>query len=182
LFDGIRFNLANAGDMDIYGVEVESQTQISENMLWTFAITYLDATYASYTDAPCPIFILSPTCDLTGERKDDAPKWTATTNLTWEKPISNNLALFMRGELYYRGERFTAGDNDPNALIGSTTLLNASIGIHNIDQTWDVRIWGRNLTDEEFPQIMFDTVVQTGSYSGYPNDPKTYGITARFWF
>jgi len=182
LFDGIRFNLANAGDMDIYGVEVESQTQVSENMLWTFAVTYLDATYASYTDAPCPIFIPSPTCDLTGERKDDAPKWTGTTNLTWDKPISNNLALFIRGEVYYRGERFTAGDNDPNSFIGGTTLLNASIGIHNIDQTWDVRIWGRNLTDEEFPQIMFDTVVQGGSYSGYPNDPRTYGVTARFWF
>ncbi len=182
LFDGIRFNLANAGDMDIYGVELESQTQLTENLHWSLGITYLDATYASYTDAPCPIFIPAVSCDLTGERKDDAPKWTGTTNLTWEKPISSNLALFLRGEVYYRGERFTAGDNDPNSFIGGTTLLNASIGIHNIDQTWDVRIWGRNLADEEFPQIIFDTVVQPGSYSGYPNDPKTYGITARFWF
>ena len=182
LFDGIRFNLANAGDMDIYGVEVESQTQLTENLHWSIAVTYLDATYASYTDAPCPIFVPAPSCDLTGARKDDAPKWTGTTNMTWDKPISGNLALFLRGEIYYRGERFTAGDNDPNTLIGSTTLLNASIGIHNLDRTWDVRIWGRNLNDEEFPQIMFDTVVQNGSYSGYPNDPKTYGITARFWF
>ena len=31
-------------------------------------------------------------------------------------------------------------------------------------------------------QIMFDTTVQPDSFSGYPNDPKTYGITARFWF
>ncbi len=182
LFDGIKFNLANAGDMDIYGVELESQTQLSENLHWTFAVTYLDATYASYPDAPCPIFIQALSCDLTGARKDDAPKWTGTTNLTWDKPISNNLALFIRGGIYYRGERFTAGDNDPNSLIGGTTLVNASIGIHNIDQTWDVRIWGRNLTDEKYPQIMFDTVVQAGSYSGYPNDPKTYGVTARFWF
>lgn len=182
LFDGIRFNLANAGDIDIYGVEVESQTQLSENLHWSLAFTYLDATYASYTDAPCPIFIPSPSCDLTGARTSDTPKWTGTTNFTWDKTITNNLALFVRGEIYYRGGRFTAGDNDPNTLIGSTTLLNASIGIHNIDQTWDVRIWGRNLTDEEYPQIMFDTVLQFGSYSGYPNDPKTYGITARFWF
>jgi iron complex outermembrane recepter protein len=182
LFDGIKFNLANAGDMDIYGVEVESQTQLTENLHWSLAVTYLDATYASYTDAPCPIFIQAPSCDLTGARKDDAPKWTGTTNLTWDKPISNNLAMFVRGEVYYRGKRFTAGDNDPNSYISGTTLLNASIGIHNIDQTWDIRIWGRNLADEEFPQIIFDTVVQAGSYSGYPNDPKTYGITARFWF
>ena len=102
--------------------------------------------------------------------------------MTWDKPIGDNLALFVRGEIYYRGERFTAGDNDPNTLWGSTTLLNASIGIHNLDQTWDVRVWGRNLNDEEFPQIMFDTPVQGGTYNGYPNDPKTYGITARFWF
>lgn len=182
LFDGIRFNLANAGDIDIYGIELESQTQLSSNLRWVFAVTYLDATYSSYTDAPCPVYIPASSCDLTGERKDDAPKWTGTTNLTWDKQISNNLALFVRGEVYYRGERFVAGDNDVNTLIGGSTLLNASIGIHNIDQTWDVRLWGRNLTDEEYPDVMFDTTVQPGSYSGYPNDPRTYGITARFWF
>jgi len=182
LFDGIRFNLANAGDMDIYGVEIESQTQLTENLHWSIAVTYLDATYASYVNAPCPIFIQATSCDLTGARKDDAPKWTGTTNLTWEKPIDSNLVMFLRGGIYYRGKRFTAGDNDPNSFIGATTLLNASIGIHNADQTWDLRIWGRNLTDEEFPQIIFDTVVQAGSYSGYPNDPRTYGVTVRFWF
>jgi outer membrane receptor protein involved in Fe transport len=182
LFDGIRFNLANAGDIDIYGVELESQTQLSANLRWSLAITYLDATYSSYTDAPCPIYNPATSCDLTGEPKDDAPEWTGTTNLTWDKPIGNNLALFMRGEIYYRGERFTAGDNDINSLVGGSTLLNASIGIHNIDQTWDVRIWGRNLSNEDYPDTMFDTVVQPGTYSGYPNDPKTYGITARFWF
>ena len=182
LFDGIRFNLDNAGEIDIYGVEVESQTQLTEELFWSLAVTWLDATYASYTDAPCPIYIPSPSCDLTDERKDDAPKWTVNTHLTWTRPVADNLVLFMRGEIYYRSSRFTAGDNDPNTWTNGSTLLNASIGISNNDQTWDVRVWGRNLGDEDFPQIMFDTVVQPGSYSGYPNDPRTYGVTARFWF
>jgi iron complex outermembrane receptor protein len=182
LFDGIKFNLANAGDIDIWGVEVESQTQLTQDLLWSLAVTYLDATYASYKDAPCPVYVLALTCDLTDEVKDDSPKWTVSTNLTWTKPITNNLSMFLRGEVYYRSGRYTAGDNDINTWTGGSTILNASIGISNNDQTWDVRLWGRNLSDEEFPQIMFDTVVQRFSYSGYPNDPRTYGVTARFWF
>ena len=182
LFDGVRFNLANAGSIDIYGVELESQTQLTEDLHWLLAVTYLDASYSSYVDAPCPIFDPKPVCDLSGEVKDDAPKWTITTNLTWNKPISNKLVLNVRGEMYYRSSHFTAGDNDPLTWVGGTTLLNASVGISNNDWTWDIRIWGRNLTNEQFPQVMFDTTVQPGSYSGYPNDPRTYGITARFWF
>ena len=182
LFDGIKFDLDNAGDIDIWGVEVESQTQLTQDLFWSLAVTYLDATYASYTDAPCPIYVLAFSCDLTDEVKDDSPKWTVNTNLTWNKPISSNLYLFLRGEIYYRSGRYTAGDNDINTWTGGSTILNASIGISNNDQTWDVRLWGRNLNDEEFPQIMFDTVVQSGTYSGYPNDPRTYGVTARFWF
>lgn len=182
LFDGIRFNLANAGSIDIYGVEFESQWQLTQNLHWALAVTYLDATYASYTDAPCPIADPRSVCDLTGAAKDDAPDWTYTTNMTWDQPIGNNLFAFVRGELYYRGERFTAGDNDPFSFVGGSTILNASFGFHNADETWEVRFWGRNLSDEEYPQITFDTVIQAGSFSGYPNDPRTYGVTARFWF
>ena len=47
---------------------------------------------------------------------------------------------------------------------------------------FEAMLWGRNLTDDEYLQSSFPSVAQPGSYSGYPNQPRTYGITLRKYF
>jgi iron complex outermembrane receptor protein len=43
-------------------------------------------------------------------------------------------------------------------------------------------LWARNLTDYRTILAAFPTVAQTGSYSGFPNEPRTYGATIRLRF
>ena len=40
-------------------------------------------------------------------------------------------------------------------------------------------LWVRNLTNDNTLIGAFPTVAQDGSYSGYPNEPRTYGVTLR---
>ena len=40
-------------------------------------------------------------------------------------------------------------------------------------------VWARNLTKDNFLLGAFPTVAQYGSYSGYPNEPRTYGVTSQ---
>ncbi|MEQ1540228.1 MAG: hypothetical protein ABL928_14980, partial [Sphingorhabdus sp.] len=42
--------------------------------------------------------------------------------------------------------------------------------------------WGRNLTGAKYLTTIFPSVVQSGSVSGYPNQPRTYGISAKYKF
>ena len=56
-------------------------------------------------------------------------------------------------------------------------MINASFGLTRGD--WDLRIWGRNLTNDEWLITWFPAVAQTGSLTGYPNQPRTYGATLR---
>ena len=46
----------------------------------------------------------------------------------------------------------------------------------------DLTVWGRNLLDDRYITSIFDSVAQAGSISGYPNQPRTYGVAARFRF
>ena len=64
-------------------------------------------------------------------------------------------------------------ENDDVVLVGS------SFGFETNDGLWQLQIWGRNLTDEEFFQTTFDNTVGLG-VNGYPNDPRTYGVTLRY--
>jgi outer membrane receptor protein involved in Fe transport len=42
-----------------------------------------------------------------------------------------------------------------------------------------VLVYGRNLTDDEYLIQSFPSVAQSFSVSGYPNQPRTYGLTIR---
>jgi iron complex outermembrane recepter protein len=59
--------------------------------------------------------------------------------------------------------------------------LNASMTFR-MENGLQLSIWGRNLTGAEYLQTIFPSVVQAGSVSGYPSQPRTYGVAAKFKF
>lgn len=179
LFVGTGFELRNAGDIKIKGIEVDAEFSPTDNFNFTVAAAYNDANYGTFTNAPCPIADPATSCDLSGARLNDAPKLTITSTATFTQPITENLTGFLRGEVYSRGSRFTDSDNDPNNFQGASFLLNASFGLQAADSRWQLVFWGKNLTKDNYAQIIFDSVLQAGSFSGYPNDPRTYGVTVR---
>ena len=58
-------------------------------------------------------------------------------------------------------------------------MVNASIGVTNRANQIDIMFWARNLTKDKYLISAFPTVAQDGSYSGYPSQPRTYGVTVR---
>ena len=59
--------------------------------------------------------------------------------------------------------------------------LNASVGLR-WENGFEAMLWGRNITDDEYLLSAFPSVAQNGSFSGYPNQPRTYGLTLRKYF
>jgi outer membrane receptor protein involved in Fe transport len=49
-----------------------------------------------------------------------------------------------------------------------------------MDNGLSLQLWARNLFDHREIGTIFDTPAQPRGISGYPNDPRTYGATARF--
>lgn len=179
LFTGTGFELRNAGVIVLKGVEVDAAFSFTDNFSMTMAFALNNAIYASFLSAACPIADPAASCDLTGEVVSDSPKWTVANTATYNRPISDNMSVFLRGETYYRGARFTDSDNDPNNFQGATFQVNASFGLQGADNGWQVVFWGKNLTKENYAQIIFDASIQPGTFAGYPNDPRTYGVTVR---
>ncbi|MFA7603125.1 MAG: hypothetical protein WCY29_08970, partial [Novosphingobium sp.] len=44
----------------------------------------------------------------------------------------------------------------------------------------ELAVWGRNLLNNRYLNVIFDSVAQSGSVSAYTNQPRTYGVSARF--
>ena len=177
-FTGTGFELRNAGDINIHGIEFDSEWAVTDNLNIVVNGAYSDAKFAEYLDGPCVIEDPASVCDLSDRTIADAPKITLTGLFNYNQPLSDTITAFFQGEIYHRSSRYTAPDFDPNGLQEATTMLGASIGFTAGDnEQWRVTFWGKNLTDVEYMPIMFDSVAQAGSRNAYIGDPRTFGLT-----
>jgi outer membrane receptor protein involved in Fe transport len=174
IFIGTGFTLKNAGKQSTTGVEVDAFWAPTDSLEFTFAGTWLDPLYDSFP----PNF--PGDVDLTGTKPAGIPDFAMVTSGTWNFNIGS-AGGFIRAEYIYEDE-VQVVENIPASIASrEVSMVNASAGITFSDR-YDVMVWGRNLTDDDNLISAFPSVAQAGSVSGYPNQPRTYGVTLRARF
>ncbi len=188
IFTGTGFVLANAGKQSVRGFEVEGLYQPWEPLVATFGVTYLDPEYDSFTNAPCATFvgIAPPAClvpgattfDASGVRPAGIAPWSIAASLTYTQPLGDNAEGYLRGEFEAETD-VQAIENVPAAVASrNVEQLNLSVGV-NWENGFEIQGWMRNALNDRYIVQAFPTVAQSGSFSGYLNEPRTYGVTIR---
>ena len=192
VFTGSSFVPDNAGEIQISGIEIETLFQPTEYLTLTGGVIWLwEDKYVTFTDGPCPVSdtsncqfrasatspALVPVQDLSGSERGSA-EFTGNVTALYQRPVSENLEFFLRGEVFFRSDAFLTTQLDPLQVQDSFQLFNGSVGLTAEDGRWEVQVWGRNLADEEYLQGSFDSTLP-GNINGYPGDPRTYGVTFR---
>ncbi len=181
VFQGTGFVLVNAGKQSTTGVEIDVLWALTENFEWFIAGTFLDPVYDDYQNAPG---IFGPT-DLSGTKVPGVSETSINTWARWSFDIGATMSGFVRAEYYFEDEVQVISNVPANVASREVSMVNASIGLR-WDNGFEAMLWGRNLTDDEYLQSAFPTTFQNlavpFSYSGYPNQPRTYGLTLRMYF
>ncbi|MEP6739541.1 MAG: TonB-dependent receptor [Caldimonas sp.] len=194
LYTGTGYSLVNAGKESSRGFELDGGYQATSWLALTGAATYLSAKYDSFTQAPCvsfdtvrcpanPATGLTPNYrDLSGDRPAGIPRWTISTSATVTHDLGNGYGGFLRGEFDYTSKTQLVDNTPPDLSSYGQRNVNASIGLSNRPYHYEVMLWARNLLDYRTIIATFPTVAQAGSYSGFPNQPRTFGVTVRTRF
>jgi len=176
IFTGTGFSLSNAGLQSTTGVEIDMRWQPSEAFQGTLAATFLDPLYDSFVGAEG---INGPT-DLSGTKPPGIHEVSIVAAGRFNFTMGN-AAGFVRAEYIYEDE-VQVIENTPSSIASrEVSTINASTGL-SWDNGLEVMLWGRNLNNDEYLMSAFPSVAQAGSYSGYPNQPRTYGLTVRKYF
>ncbi|WP_419252482.1 TonB-dependent receptor [Caulobacter sp. ErkDOM-YI] len=190
-FTGIGYSLVNAGKESVRGFEIDSAYRPLSWLSLTGAVTYLDPKYDSFTGAACVNYDtvrcpLNPATgrrpnfrDLTGDAPAGIPKWSLSTSATANHNFGNGYAGYLRVEYDYTSKTQLTETTPPELSTWGQNNVNASLGLINEALSLEAMLWVRNLTEDESLIATFPTVVQDGSYSGYPTTPRTYGLTVR---
>lgn len=188
VYNGTGYTLVNAGQETVKGVEVDAAYRPIDWLSLTTGATYLDPYYDSFTQAACVSF--DPRCavnpatglapiyrDLSGTRPAGISTWTVSASATINHNFSDGLGAFLRGEYDYQSKTQLTEVVPANISTYGVSNVNASLGFSLIPQKVELLFFVRNLTKNNQITFAFPAVAQVGSYSGFLNDPRTYGVT-----
>ena len=174
IFNGTGFELRNAGMQSTKGVEFDLVYYPVESLRLGFAGTLLDPLYDEFVGGGFD------GADLSGTKPAGIHEVSLSLSALYDFRLGNNDA-YARADYQYADEVIIV-DNIPPAVAAIATReigsLNMSAGM-NTQSGLNLSIWARNVTNDEYMTSGFPTPAQAGSFSIYPNQPRTFGITAR---
>jgi len=192
IFTGTGFFLGNAGKQSVFGIEFEGTVRPAKGLTLGMSMTYLDPKYDDFKN--------SAFGDATGITPADIPPISASFTAQYDHEFGNGDHLILYGDYHYESEvqtveglpGFIVKDQVTGAVLNyqpgldaarpfkrEVSDLNGSI-TYAMANGFELGVWGRNLLDNRYINVIFDSVAQQGSVSAYTNQPRTYGVSARF--
>jgi len=175
LINGIPvFQTSNAARARSLGAEISLAARPTRELTVGATYGYIDATYPSYPNAT------STGADYSGNRLPRAPRHNASLSLQYERPLTDGLSLFARGEASYRSKVYFTAENlysqDP------VTLLNARLGLQADGGKWGAYLWVRNLTNRDYVIYKEAGAIVPGQIIESVAAPRTFGLELRTRF
>ncbi|WP_395614783.1 TonB-dependent receptor [Sphingorhabdus sp.] len=172
-FIGTGFVLSNAGKQSVKGIEFDGSVNPIDALQLRAAFVYLDSKYDSYVG--------SQFGDVSGQAVAGIPKLSTTLGATYTADLNDGKSLILNVD-YHNESNVVINENpawrqykrEVNDLSAAATL--------RLDSGLQFSLWGRNLTNAKYLAVIFPSVVQSGSISGYPNQPRTYGASVKYKF
>lgn len=201
VFNGAGFVLANAGEQRSRGAEWDIQYRPVESLQLGFAGAYIDAEYIDFQQST-DIFNIPQ--NRSGDTVAGISPWNFVVSATYDHTFANGYEGYIRGDFNFEsstfitdaGADFDRGAGVINSAIGPVPFTNVSgdanaereVKTFNFSAGLDfqnglaLQGYVRNAFNDEYLQSAFNTPGLFGLLRGYPNQPRTYGINARYSF
>ena len=182
----LRGYLANAEKVRVRGIEFDGRANLSDSVTSYASLAWTDGEYVSFPDAPPALENTGgpQSVDISGTRLPGISEWAASFGgeYRWNGDfLGRDGEFFTALDAFYRSD-FSSSPTEARFLtVDGYTTLNGRLGFRG-DNGWDVFLWGKNLLDEEYFELLAAQPGNSGLYVGQPADPRTYGVTLRAKF
>lgn len=203
----LRGYLANAEEVRVQGVEIDATARFSDNFSIYANAAWTDGWYERFANAPLPIeqtgraipnpariadptntalplTITAPFADISGERLPGISEWAFSVGGEYTIPnafFGRQGEFFIGADASYRSDFSSDASASQYLVIDGYSLVNGRIGFR-ADNGWDLYVWGRNLADTEYYEILAVQSGGSGLIVGSLGDPRTLGVTLRATF
>ena len=176
---GIASVVDNVGQATIYGLEFEGTAYLTDNLTSNFAIGYLKNEFDEFIT-----LVTGTPVDISNTRSpQNSPEWTGYWGVTWTGDLSGG-ELAVTPSLSYRGGFSLFDAPDPVLDQEGYTLVDLSAVWTAPGGHYQIGVFGRNLTDEEYRigGYNFAGATFNNSISAFYGPPRTFSasVTVRY--
>lgn len=164
--------LVNAGSSKITGLEIETLFQITDNFRLSLGLGLLDSEYDE--------LVLSGQ-DLSGNELIEAPEYTFNFAADYRVPLANAGTLDFHVDGTAVDSQYFSATNDDSFLVDSFFEMGAQIAYKSPSEQFAVRLYGKNLTDNDEPGGLQQDPGNGISFTTVPY-PRRYGIEISYNF
>ncbi len=157
-FDGVLgFNVTNAGEARIQGVEADGRWLLTDRLTLSGSMAYLDFNFEDFPNSQCYFgeHLLEPQrvvggglCDASGSRREYTPEWRGSVAVDYVQPLTSGLNLKATVDANYTDDYLWNATLDPRNEQEAHTIINARLALADVADKWELALIGRNLTDK----------------------------------
>ncbi|MEM8696833.1 MAG: TonB-dependent receptor [Pseudomonadota bacterium] len=177
VFSGTSFFVQNVEQTISKGIEIDATIRPVRDLTFQLGYALTDAAFDSSNDLSG-----TPLAGAEGLQLVNVPRHTLTGSATWTPALTDSLNALVHVDARFNSATATSAagrgivDNEPFGII------NARVGIASEDDRWRLEFFVENLLDTYYNIQTFAVPEQTGTFAGYPGQPRFYGVSARFGF
>ncbi|HEY4647335.1 MAG TPA: TonB-dependent receptor, partial [Steroidobacteraceae bacterium] len=167
------FREINAGKAEIWGVEAELLAEPVDNLRVEGSFGYVD--YELVDNEGNTLLFEGDNCN--GDRcySQRTPELTGALGMQYAFGMAQGGSITPRLDAVYQSKIFfTTNNQGPQEAY---TILNGRLTWVSPDNSWEVALYGQNLTDEEYFNGKLSLVGFFGREQGNPGTPQTWGLT-----
>jgi iron complex outermembrane recepter protein len=170
--------VGNIADVDVYGFEVELAARPVTGLTLTAAAGYTDHDISKVD----PNAVLANTIN-DETRLVQAPEWTINFSIQHEWPLSGFGTLMVHGDYFYKSSHEFLLPNRDFEEENGYSIINAGVVFKPVSNRWEVHLFGKNLTDEEY-KIMADNIIPFAVpvVNAQFGSPREWGLAFKFHF
>ncbi|BCD96090.1 TonB-dependent receptor [Marinagarivorans cellulosilyticus] len=193
-FDGaVSFNVGNAKETRVQGLEVDGRVAISNHLVASYGLSLLDFEYKDFQNGNCYFGQAGQDtnsdgikeCDYTGKSGVYTPDYTVNFGFDYRRNLNSALefAAILDGQ-FVDGHQVHV-NLDPAGEIDAYTMLGLRLQIGG--EHWSAAILGKNLLDEAVLTYsanapLAESTFATNTFYSFVNRPRTVALEASFKF
>jgi len=191
------FVVGNAAESTSKGVEAEGRLMVSEHLSFALSLAYLSSEYDDFPGAACDLYQVqapdpvaagcigydgtqnSGLQNRAGQTTDRAPEWSGTFITNFFYPVGDAMEFRANLDVLYEDD---LGENLSQNYQDSYFKVNARLGLGSVNDTWEVALLGKNLTDEVTYTNGAGAPFFTGSWFKGRTAPRTVALDLSYRF
>lgn len=193
IFDGtLGFNVGNAGAAETMGLEIDGRMALTENLMMTGALAFLDFEFTDFKNGQCNHTQPDPEedglCDFTGETNQYVADFSGNIGLVYTTSIADSLEFRGGVDVVFTDDYNPTQNLDPTQEQDGYAVINGRLALSDFEDGWEIALVGKNLTDEEIVTYANDTPLANSIFGsvnhyGFVARPRSVGIQLQYrWY